>query len=105
MRRYVLLYISLLAAVFAELLHDSDDKVRMGMSYGFGDETVSDVCSRAGISATSFILICNVYLSEGYTPTREVLEQIDLRDILRGDTQDDYRPLLLRLYAGTLQTF
>ena len=56
---------------------------RMGMSYGFGDETVSDVCSRAGISASSFILICNVYLSEGYTPSREVLEQIDLRDVLR----------------------
>ena len=56
---------------------------RMGMSYGFGDETVSDVCSRAGISAAIFILICNVYLSEGYTPTREVLEQIDLRDVLR----------------------
>ena len=56
---------------------------RMGMSYGFGDETVGDVCSRAGISAASFLLICNVYLSDGYTPTREVLEQIDLRDVLR----------------------
>lgn len=56
---------------------------RMGMTYGFGDETVSDVCSRSGVSASSFLLICNVYLSEVYTPTREVLEQIDLRDVLR----------------------
>ena len=56
---------------------------RMGMSYGFGDETVSDVCSRSGVSAASFLLICNVYLSDDYTPTREVLEQIDLRDVLR----------------------
>lgn len=56
---------------------------RMGLPYGFGDETVSEVCSRAGIASASFLLICNVYLSEDYAPTREVLDQIDLRDILR----------------------
>ncbi len=56
---------------------------RLGLSFGFGDETVSEACTRAGVNTASFLLICNVYLSEDYAPSREVLEQIDLRDILR----------------------
>ena len=56
---------------------------RVGLSYGFGDETVDEVCSRAGVNTASFLLICNVYLSEDYSPSKELLERIDLRDILR----------------------
>ena len=56
---------------------------RMGMSYGFGDETVDDVCSRAGVNTASFLLICNVYLSEDYSPSREVLDRIELKDVLK----------------------
>ena len=56
---------------------------RVGLSFGFGDETVGEVCSRAGVNTASFLLICNVYLSGDYAPSREVLEHIDLRDILR----------------------
>lgn len=68
---------------------------RMGLAYGFGDETVSDVCSRAGINTASFLLICNVYLSEDYIPSREMLDQIDLKDVLR------YLRLSHTYYQGT----
>ena len=56
---------------------------RMGLSFGFGDETVGEVCSRAGVNTDTFLLICRVYLSEDYAPSRDVLEHIDLRDVLR----------------------
>lgn len=56
---------------------------RMGISYGFGDETVGEVCTGAGVSTESFLLICNVYLSDAYIPSRSVLDRIDLKDILR----------------------
>lgn len=56
---------------------------RAGLPFGFGDETVEEVCSRAGVHTASFLLICKVYLSEDYTPSREVLDRINLRDILR----------------------
>ena len=56
---------------------------RVGLSFGFGDETVEEVCRRGGVNAETFLLICNVYLDESYTPSREVLEKVDLRDVLR----------------------
>ncbi|MBR6347050.1 MAG: hemerythrin domain-containing protein [Bacteroidales bacterium] len=56
---------------------------RVGLSFGFGDETVDEVCRRGGVNAETFLLICNVYLDESYTPSREVLEKVDLRDVLR----------------------
>ena len=56
---------------------------RVGLSFGFGDETVGEVCAQSGIDSATFLLICNVYLSEDYTPSREILEKIDLRDIIR----------------------
>lgn len=68
---------------------------RVGISYGFGDETVEDVCSRAGVNTATFLLICNVYLSEDYTPSRDVLDQIDLKDVLR------YLRLSHTYYEGT----
>ena len=56
---------------------------RVGLSFGFGDETVEEVCARAGVNTATFLLICNVYLSEDYMPSREVLDPVDLRDVLR----------------------
>lgn len=56
---------------------------RVGLSFGFGDETVEEVCSSAGVNTATFLLICNVYLSDEYTPSRETLDNVDLRDVLR----------------------
>ena len=33
---------------------------RLGIGFGFGDETVEEVCRRTGINANTFLLICNV---------------------------------------------
>lgn len=68
---------------------------RVGLSFGFGDETVEEVCSRAGVNTATFLLICDVYLSEDYTPSRETLENVDLRDVLR------YLRLSHTWYEGT----
>ena len=56
---------------------------RFGLSFGFGDESVEEVCSRGGIDSSTFLLICNVYLSEEYTPSRDVITTVKLKDVLR----------------------
>lgn len=56
---------------------------RVGLSFGFGDETVDDVCSQAGVNTATFLLICNVYLSDDYVPSQDVLGHVDLRDVIR----------------------
>jgi len=56
---------------------------RVGLSFGFGDETVDEVCSQAGVNTATFLLICNVYLSDDYAPSQEVLDHVDLRDVIR----------------------
>ncbi len=56
---------------------------RVGLSFGFGDETVDEVCTQAGVNTATFLLICNVYLSDDYAPSQEVLDRIDLRDVIR----------------------
>lgn len=55
---------------------------RAGIPYGFGDETVDEVCTRAGVDTDTFLLICDVYLCETYSPSHGVLDKVDLRNIL-----------------------
>ena len=55
---------------------------RVGLHFGFGDETVEDACRRNGINAQTFLLICKVYTFDGYMPSSEVLRTADLRDIV-----------------------
>jgi len=56
---------------------------RMGLSFGFGDATVEEVCTRKGINPETFLLICRVYAVDGYRPSREILLRSDLRDIVK----------------------
>lgn len=55
---------------------------RMGLSFGFGEATVEEVCLKGGINPESFLLICRVYAYDGYRPTQDVLEKADLREIV-----------------------
>lgn len=50
---------------------------RMGISLGFGEETISEVCARRGINLNSFLLICNVYTYEDYVPSADLLSGAD----------------------------
>lgn len=79
---------------------------RVGLSFGFGDETVDEVCSRSGVNTATFLLICNVYLSEDYTPSRETLDHIDLRDVLRylRLSHSYYEGTAVKALSGTLKS-
>lgn len=56
---------------------------RFGMSYGFGEATVKEVCDGMGIDPETFIIICKVYAFDGYRPSREQMEGACLEDIVR----------------------
>lgn len=42
---------------------------RFGISLGFGDRTVEEVCARAGVDAPTFLAIVNTMLDEAYAPS------------------------------------
>ena len=46
---------------------------RLGISLGFGENTIMEVCERQGIDLKSFLLICNVYTYDGYIPSVELM--------------------------------
>ena len=55
---------------------------RMGLPFGFGEATVAEECGKRNLDPDTFLLICQVYLIEGYRPSREVLQGANLNDIL-----------------------
>ena len=56
---------------------------RMGIPFGFGDQTVEEVCRRQDVDPETFLLICSVYAVDGFVPTKERLRKADLRDVLK----------------------
>ncbi len=56
---------------------------RMGIPFGFGDQTVEEVCRRQDIDPETFLLICSVHAFDGYQPTKERLRKADLGDVLK----------------------
>jgi regulator of cell morphogenesis and NO signaling len=54
-----------------------------GIELGFGECTVKQACAEKGISASLFLLVCNVYTFDDYTPDINVLAQIPLIDLMR----------------------
>ena len=56
---------------------------RMGIPFGFGEQTVEEVCRRQGVDPETFLLICSVYAVDGYVPAKERLRRADLRDVLK----------------------
>lgn len=56
---------------------------RMGIPFGFGDETVEEVCRRNGTDPETFLLICSVYSGDGGLPAKERIRKADLKDVLK----------------------
>ena len=56
---------------------------RMGIPFGFGEDTVEEVCRRQGVDPETFLLICGVYAVDEFVPTKERLRKVDLRDVLK----------------------
>ncbi len=44
---------------------------RFGLSLGFGDKSVGDVCAVAGVDTDLFVLTCSIYATGGIVPARE----------------------------------
>ena len=42
---------------------------RLGISLGFGDRSIADVCEASGVDTDFFLLICNVYTFNNYVPS------------------------------------
>ncbi len=55
---------------------------RFGLSLGFGDKSVKDVCSQRGVNPQFFLLICNVYDNEDYLPARDELLATDMTGLV-----------------------
>ncbi len=46
---------------------------RFNIELGFGEKTVAEICKQYGIDTNFFLLICNVYTTANYLPTKEEL--------------------------------
>lgn len=52
---------------------------RLGISLGFGDKSVAEVCAKYDVPVDFFLLICNVYTFDSYVPEREDVVNTDMR--------------------------
>ena len=55
---------------------------RFGMDLGFGDRSIAEVCAMNNVSAPFFLMICNVYCNDDYTPSPEDIESVDLKALV-----------------------
>ena len=74
-------------AKMAELMGSDFDLLgvmtRMGIAFGFGDETVGEICRRYQLDPRTFLLICKLYGMDGYVPTEEDLRTACVQDVLQ----------------------
>jgi len=56
---------------------------RMGIRFGFGEDSVEEACGKCGVNTNTFLLICNVYTFDGYSPANNVLRKVDVKDIVK----------------------
>ena len=56
--------------------------LRMGLGFGFGEDSVEEVCKHRGVNTDTFLLICNVYTIDGYLPSNETIKKVDIKDIV-----------------------
>ncbi len=56
---------------------------RMGVSLGFGEADIAQVCARSGLNADTFVLICRVYSDPAFSPSCSDLEGVEVRDVVK----------------------
>lgn len=56
---------------------------RMGIPFGFGEQTVAQVCEAAGVDTDTFLLLANVYTADTFSPGSQALARADVRDIVK----------------------
>lgn len=55
---------------------------RLGIRFGFGERTVSEVCAENKINPNTLLLICKIYISDNYVPSEEELSKNSIGDIV-----------------------
>ena len=55
---------------------------RFGIELGFGDHSVKEVCLKANVNSSFFLLICNLYTNPDFVPTTNDLNSVDINTIL-----------------------
>lgn len=55
---------------------------RFGMNLGFGDHSIAEVCAMNNVSAPFFLMICNVYCNNDYTPSPDDIASVDLKALV-----------------------
>lgn len=80
---------------------------RLGISLGFGEITVEEMCRRYDLSPQLFLIICRIYTFDGYYPSCDKLGEEDLRrivDYLRASHRYYKEYSLPRLRKGVAET-
>ena len=55
---------------------------RLGISLGFGDRSIDDVCQASGVDTDFFLLICNVYTFNNYVPSTATILGTDMTGLV-----------------------
>lgn len=55
---------------------------RFGIELGFGDHSVKEVCDKAKVSPSFFLLICNLYSNSDFIPSQDDIKSVDAYTIL-----------------------
>ncbi len=55
---------------------------RLGISLGFGDRSIADVCVASGVDTDFFLLICNVYTFNNYIPSTATILGTDMAGLV-----------------------
>ena len=55
---------------------------RLGISLGFGDRSIADVCNDSGVDTDFFLLICNVYTFNNYVPSTATILGTDMTGLV-----------------------
>ncbi len=78
---------------------------RLGMGESFGEKTVDEVCRQCSLDTATFLLLCEVYSTEGFEPSLDVLRGCRVEDILRylHQSHDYYMNSALVTLAGNIE--
>ena len=55
---------------------------RFGIELGFGDQNVKEVCEKANVSPSFFLLICNLYSNPDFIPSQDDIKSVETNTIL-----------------------
>ncbi len=77
---------------------------RFGIHFGFGERTVGEVCTEAGINPFTLVLICRIYASDSYVPSNEELSRSSICDLVKylHNSHDFYIGIVLENLSSLL---